>query len=254
MASRKKRTEYLKQSLERFVSSFTNGKLFLGVLLYDLIFVFFVVALVKGVSSLLFSIASGLQNFGSLTATEATLNTLQVFLAQSASIFVLFLLVLLFAYTLSRSFIWLALVSKRYTWRFFWKFLGLNAFWLALWLVVWGFLMIGLQPSYAAIATVILPILFVYTTTILHYVFTNAKKPLIGDALAQMPGIALGKAHKFILPYILSIIVFLLWSQVWRFIPKTPDLVFQGFIVVAIIFVPFFAWFRGYMVRVLKAL
>lgn len=238
---------YVQNEVRSFVSSFTCWRVIATSFLVDILYVFFLAALVRSSVSVLGSVASSVQDFASMPASEATLSTLYAFIGKSVGVFVVFLVIVLVAYSISRAFIWSSIVGVKFTKRLVLRMLGLNAVWLAGWLVVWLFLLAGLRPSYAAVATFVVPIVFAVATAILHHVFASDKQLRIGSALARTASMCLGKLHRLLVPLLLSALVFLAWSQVWRVIPAVGSSVFRLFLIGIIIIAPFLAWFRNYL-------
>lgn len=244
---------YVRGESRSFVSSFASWRVIVTSFLVDVLYLFFIAALVRGFVTVLGSVASSVQDFASMPASEATLSTLYAFIGKSVGVAVVFLLIVLVAYSISRAFIWSVIIGSKFAKRLVLRMLGLNALWLTGWLVVWLFLLAGLRASYASVATVVIPVLFVFSTAILHHVFVLDKSLRVGNALAKAASICVGRLYRFIIPIFVSSVVFLVWSQVWRVIPDVGSPVFRLFLIGVVILAPFLAWFRVYVGRAVDA-
>ncbi len=241
---------YLKTVFTEFLHSFKHWRTILAVLLYDIIFSFIAFGLFYLTASLLNELGQSVEGFASMPAAESTLSLLQSFIAKSAALVIAFFLVLTSLYAFFRARMWQAILGFKANRKIYFWFWLTTLLWSAIWFVGLYAVMKGLQPSFAALGIAALPLLYVHFTTLLHHYFFTKKHSWESAVSALSTGI--GRFYWFIVPYILAVIVFFLWSQVWRVLPRPGDMFFASLMLVVVILAPFFAWFRVFMAGLMK--
>ncbi len=150
-------------------------------------------------------------------------------------------------YTLSRGMIWTTITKQKPNKKFFLKFLGLNAAWWVIWLTLFIMIAIGMKTSPNQKESIVTMLLVAYYfTPILHTLFTQ--KHLIGHSIGNAFAWGIAKVHKFIVPYTLVFIIYLIAYQAFRLFENT------AFIKpVAMLFVVLFiSWIRTYLYEIIK--
>lgn len=159
-------------------------------------------------------------------------------------IYAVVVLVLFFVlYSLSRALMWLILLKKKFDWSFVKSFFVLNfLWWLRCVIVLALFLFILTDPSKVFYVLFILFFLYLHFSTILyhHFAKTSSFSRAFDNYLITGRNI-----RKFIIPYSQALIILLILSQIYGFIPLTT--------LNPLLFITLFlAWFRVYMSVELK--
>lgn len=173
-------------------------------------------------------------------------DVLQSFFINAIIALVVFYLLALIAYSISRGMIWLVLLKKQARTQFFMRLGLLNLIWCTIWVFIAGFFFATMKSSLAIIALfAIIAILYIHLTTVLHYSYT--KNNTFRDAFKDAFGIGIGSLARFVQPYCYIFIIYALLSQIpW---------IMQGKMQVAITYVllfAFMAWYRIYMRNTLR--
>ena len=266
---------YAKHVLQQFWHSFTNlDRRYLFMVLYDAVFLF-VAGLIIQLSGLALNAIKGLVVNIELdratvvnqttTQLEATKGQIQQFLWASGASIIAFVLLLLVAYALFKGLVWLTLYKQKPSWQYFKKFFLLNLLWALVWFVPW-FAIIALirieaiqafglaAPTTAKIViSLAIIILAVHPVTFMQAWFTMQSKPLIKPALAAIFTKGYGQIHRFVVPYLLSFLVYLVLAMVALFLNSKLDLsarIGTGILFLAAIL--FINWFRTYLSSVIK--
>ena len=252
-------TKHAQESFDKFIETFTQWKIIIITALYDALYWMLVFAsvyfyqwrlnLLAGTTKdgVVLDKQAMLTNPDILNQNVEVLQTLFVFLFAGAIILIIFTLI---TYTLSRGMIWTTLADKKPNKKFFLRFLGLNSLWWLIWL---PFLIIsGLATKQAPAAqnTAILFIMIAaYFTPILHTLFVSGRK--IGESIGNAFAIGISKLFKFVVPYTLAFIVYIIIYQLFRIVPTQQKMIFAASMLLVVLY---FAWLRTYLYQIIKKL
>ncbi len=234
---------------QAFLASWKLTKEFAFMMLFDILFwaVLAILALVlsnvlKGPVEQLKSIQldQGL-TFGSLQAGNAIFQS--VFTTAIITVIIFWLLTIV-AYSISRGLIWLTLHEKPLHKAFFVRFSILNLVWCTIWFLLTLFFLGTIVPRVAAFLFIVVLITYAHLTTLLHYSYVKTRSfgKAVSDAFASI-----GKLGSFVHPYCYLFIVYLILNQAQRVTQGTAALV-----TAFIIFLIFMAWYRTYYQNILR--
>lgn|GEM_PF-4445496 len=217
------------------------------VLAYEILFVLLTAGLFLALGDVLDFIGDSLVSANPVLIQQQSTEALRAFFVNSILAIIGTLVCVFILYVIFQWFGWKTVVKKPAK---FWKFFLLNLIWLASWLVFDWFIIIGLRGVYAVIGVTILASAFLHLTGILHRTYV-AGETQIGKAISKTFAIGFGKIHKFVLPYALAVIVFVVWSQVWILSPVDSTGGFALISLFCVVFAPFLAWYKFYLNRIL---
>lgn len=243
-----------KKSAERhwqaFAGSFKLSKDFALIMLFDALFWAALAVLIVVLSSALQGPFASLRSIqlgeGVSLGTIASYNTvLQGAFTTALVSLVVFWLVVLAAYSLSRGLVWLTLVRGRFQAQFFLRFALLNLCWCTVWLALVLVALLTMQPLAGAIAFIVLLLAYVHVTTVLHASYAKSRQA--GESVRAAFGRGLGALGGFIIPYAYVFLVYVIIAQVQRLIPAA-----AGLVVTFLVFLAFMAWYRTYLSAIVR--
>jgi hypothetical protein len=239
---------YLKQIKEAFFRSFKRGFSFLFVFLYEVVFILSTTVLAFFYAGVLGRIGTSFGSIGAYAITPEATAAVKSFLVNSLLATVVFLLLVLLLYTILQALSWQHVLRTKWSWAFLPRFLLLYLGWLTPWAVIFWFFVAGLRGTYAAYGLTILGILFIH----LSFLFQQfvAKGDGFKKSVALTFSIGVGKIHLFLLPYAIGVVIWLLWSQLWRLLPQMSASPFALLAVLCLIFAPLFAWLKFFLSEV----
>jgi hypothetical protein len=243
------RTAYANSVLESFIGSFRRWFVIITTALYDTVFWLLLFISGKTLGKLLVAIAGSLTGVDTTAQGIAALEIVQannalirgafagVILSSLAWIIVLFL-----AHTAARWLVWQAITERK---ALFKRWLGGNALWWAVWILPGVLFGLGLRPEYATIGFGLLSAIFIHLGSIYHRALVhNAPRA----ALAKAFGTGLGRLHRFIVPYALALMTYIILFQPFRFIPLAGRSQIAVYLVFSILFL---GWLRVFLDAVL---
>jgi hypothetical protein len=166
--------------------------------------------------------------------------SITVFLVVS---FVLFTLI----YAVARAFTWRVILKKKVTKKSVLSFIFFSLLWNLGVFVVMLFFLFGLRDVFATIGMGVMLVLVSYLTMIAHYFL--AKTLRIRAALAKTFSTGV-RIHTFIVPIIIAILIFYVYSQLWRVLPQSTNTAYALFVLV-LFMTPFFVWLKLYFNKLL---
>jgi hypothetical protein len=245
-------TAHTRKQWQRFLASFAFTKEFALIILYDVVFwaLLAVLSLVLAVtmrgqitSLQSIQLGQGLA-FSQLPAYNGII---EHFFTVAIVGLLLYWLLIVASYSLSRGLIWLTLQKKDIQAGFFARFSLLNLLWCTLWLAAGLFLATKVVQPTSAYAVISLSILYVHLATVLHSQY--AKTRAFGKSLKDAFGIGLGEIIHFVHPYCYISVIYVILSQLQRLVQDA-----RGALIVAfIIFLVFMAWYRAYLNAVIRS-
>jgi hypothetical protein len=140
-------------------------------------------------------------NKAMLNITVESLQSLLVFFLISMTVmFVVFVLL----YSFFEGMVWLTVMRKKPSWRFFWKFAVLNAIWFVGWLIVLIAAMFLFRSGVALFLLAVIIFLLLHLTLIqaIHFARTNEIKKTLKNTFL----VGFKKIHHFIFPYIVILV------------------------------------------------
>ncbi len=236
-------------SLDKFANSFKLGKEFVFIALFDALF-YLSIFIFGWIFSILTKIQMGKLGLvqmdpvalTSIEVLESNIKLAQLFITSLIIYVIIFLLLFIISYTLFKGLIWLTLLGKRPSLKYFKKFFFTNLIWAAIWIIPAILALFGLKPSYFTFVAILELLLYIHLTSILHYSFTE--KQNLKKAYSRILPVGFGKIQSFIIPYVYALIVYIIVAQVFRIIPQQEKVI----LAVALLLVLFYlAWFRNYI-------
>ena len=193
-----------------------------------------------------------LQTSMSAEQAELTLQTLQSTITQFILLTILLVLLILASYALFKGLIWTKILKKKFTWKYFRKFIALNLLYVLFAVVVFilpvllvllgieaGFWLLFLQILFVFVA-----IVYFYFRTISNILFTKTKKI---SSFFNAFGKGVDKFKKLVMPLVFMLLTFLailLLSTVLNLVSETISLIIAGLLLLV-----FIAWVRIYFVK-----
>lgn len=244
-------TESGKKHWDEFLNSLKLGKEFVLIMLYDILFWALLAVLTLILANVLRTPYEQLKlvqfggesvSLGNLQAYNAIIENF--FTATIIAIIVFWVLAIL-AYSLSRGLIWLTLLEKPAQQPYFMRLSLLNIVWCTVWVALAVFFMATMQQPIGAYVFLILLILYAHLTSVLHYSYTKMRA--FGRAIKDAFGVGLGKLGRFAHAYCYLFVVYVILSQFQRIATGTSEL-----LVTFIIFLVFMAWYRTYLRNILR--
>lgn len=233
-----------------FLATFRDLNLsFAFVLAYEILFFLSVTGFALIARHLLGNIGVAFAGVDVRYVTESTAAAVQSFFVQSISVFVGLMAAIFIAYVLFQGLAWFTVMHKKPTVKSIGKFYLANLGWCFGWGILMWFVIAGLRSGFAATAIIVLMCLSLHLTALMQHGFISGMGVRHAMGFAFSTGI--GKIHTFIIPYVLAVLLFLIWSQVWRLIPLTQATGFAYVALVCLIFAPFLAWYKFYLHRLL---
>lgn len=238
--------------LASFRSLFTKKSLF--IILLDAAFYLFAIvfSLIIGKVGKTWA-GSMVASLGSLSYTDTTQQAAIKWVAVKVFIFlVLFLLLILLAWLVSRGIIWALLAGKRYTWSFAWRFSVMNLLWIIIMLVPGFFLFKGLYQSVQFGPTpatqtyyyyhVIFLIIILYLSYLLNYLFTRHERVFL--TFKETAKQAVLGFPRIVVPFVLMLATLVVLGFVSKALNALPNAVSS--IIGTILFLASFTWAKTY--------
>lgn len=235
---------------QAFAGSFKLSKDFALIMLFDALFWAALSVLILLLSSVLQGPFASLRSIqlgeGVSLGTIASYNTLlQAAFTTALVALVVFWIIVLAAYSLSRGLVWLTLVRGKFQMQFFLRFALLNLCWCTAWLGLVLVALLTMQPMAGAIAFIVLLLAYVHITTILHAAYAKSREA--GASVREAFGTGVGALGRFIIPYAYVFLVYVIVAQVQRLIPGA-----AGLVVTFLVFLAFMAWYRTYFSTIVR--
>ena len=148
-------------------------------------------------------------------AAQEVLNLTKPYFAKIILWFILAVIIGIIIYSILRGSLFSNLHGKKYSFPFAKNYLYLNLWWIFSWIGLFLLLVWIIAKDAYTIMIVLWLAVMMHTTSALNHNFsqhTSWKK-----AVSYSFG-TFKKFHKFIFPYLLAVIVFIIWAQVWRLI------------------------------------
>lgn len=232
---------YLKNNIKTYVNSFKNKNILL-ITAINILFILITAALIKLTKVISQPQIDKIQkiDLGSIASqTEAqlqsTITALKGFALFAILTAILFILLLIINWSLCQGIIYNILLKKKFSLKYFNKFLLLNIIWFIPWLILTVIILFGGKIEYLITPALILTLLFLHFSFILYIQFIkNSKLNQVKQALK----IGIKKIHYFIMPYILISITFVILSQL--------NLLKPHFIIITLVCLLFFSWLQNY--------
>ena len=244
-------TETGRKHWQEFLSSWKLNKEFVTIMLYDILFWALLAVLALVLANVLRAPYEQLKlvqfggesiNLGNLQAYNAIIEN---FFAATIIALIVFWLLVVVAYSLSRGLIWLTLLEKPMQRPFFVRFSLLNIAWCTVWVALAVFFMATMTQPVGAYVFLILLLLYAHLTSVLHYSYTKLRG--FGLAIKDAFGVGLGQLGRFAHAYCYFFIIYVILSQFQRIATGTSEL-----FVTFIIFLVFMAWYRTYLRNILR--
>ncbi|GEM_PF-4396345 len=246
----------LKQDIKEYLSSFrsllSRRALFVG--LIDAAFYLFAIALSLAMGKVGKIWADSLMGgLGTVSFADAAPAAAAKAVAIKLLLFTfLFFLIIFLGWLVSRGLIWAIIAGKRYTWRFAWRSIIVNAVWLLILAVPIVYLFRGLYQAVQYGPTpdmqiyywyhLVFFIIVLYLTYLMNYLFTRHERVLITwrDMIVR----AVIGLPKMLLPFLLMLcsLVVLVWaSKALNFLPEMLSTILGG-----VLFFASFTWAKMY--------
>lgn len=234
----------MKKGWEFFRDSFRKpGKNYLFVILYDILFYL-------GIYLSLILLKTTLESLNISTAEPESLEYLKDaaasnVLTQLTFYFILFIIIIILIYTLFKGLIYCKTLNKKFSLKYYYKFILLNLIWLTSCILI-SYALLRLLPNFYFF--LLLLILWAYFTLILYIDFTEKLK--IKSAIESLYKIGIMNFHKIITPYLYALAVFIIIALVSMLFIFIPDLLSS--ILSSILLLLFMAWLRFYLADAIK--
>ena len=234
---------YIKDSLKRYVNSFKNKNI-LVVSALNALFLIITIALIKLVQLISQPYIEKIDKidlssivYQSEAQLQTIVNTLKGFALFTVLTLVLFLLLLIINWSFCQGMIYHILSKRKFTFKYFEKFLLLNIIWFIPWLALSFIILFGAKIDYfvASFFTIILA--FLHLSFVLYTLFVNKRLKKIIHLKIHFK-ISIIRIYHFIIPYTLITITFFVISQLNRLSLQ--------YLILTIIYILFFSWLQSY--------
>ncbi|MBI4450958.1 hypothetical protein HY642_03210 [Candidatus Woesearchaeota archaeon] len=180
--------------------------------------------------------------------SEVVLSGRNTFLVSIAVYTIFYVVMFAVLYALFKGLIWLVVLRKQPSWKYFSKLFMLDVVWLALWMFAFLLVFVTVKDDYAFPAQALWFLAFIHFTGILHYRYALHGS---GKSFGEAFSIGTGKLGRFILPFVVFIVVLALLSKIlWPILPHPESKPLDTLMLLVVIFAPIFAWFRPYIASV----
>ncbi|MEM4254008.1 MAG: hypothetical protein QXR48_01320 [Candidatus Woesearchaeota archaeon] len=240
-----------KEEFKEFINSFKLNKEYAWIMFIDAMCWVVCALLFFGLYALLKNSIEKLRTLPIGTSLNPAMlsaynDILQRFFINAIIALVVFYLLALIAYSVSRGMIWNVLLTKRTRTQFFLRLGLLNLIWCTIWVFITGFFLVTMKSPLAIIALfAITVLLYVHLTTILHHSFT--KNNAFGAALKDTFGTGVGSLARFAHPYCYIFIIYVLLSWILSIAQGKMQMMMYFVLLFA-----FMAWYRIYMRNTLR--
>ncbi len=162
---------------------------------------------------------------------------------------ILILLLTMIAWSTSKGFIYSMIFNKGYGLKYLIKLFLLTLIWLTLWIGLSILLSLIVKKDYLAYLIILVAFLWIHFSIILFTVFTKDNK---FSAIKKAFSIVIKKIHKFLLPYLIIIGLFLLLMLIMFVYNLLPMNIFLLLTLITFLFIISFS--RMYTVNVVKSI
>ncbi len=232
---------YLKNNLKTYVSSF-KSKSILIITALNTLFILITAALIKLIKRISLPWISKLEgvelsNIASQTETELQqmATTLKGFITFTAIVAVSAIILLIINWSFFQGLIYNILLKKKFNINYLKKFLLLNLIWFIPWLLLFYAILSLAKLDYLVVSSLLLIILFLHFSFILYTLSAENNKLQIKKSLK----LGITEVHRFIIPYILIIVTFIIISQL--------NLLSINIFIISLIYLLFFSWLQNYI-------
>jgi hypothetical protein len=150
---------------------------------------------------------------------------------------IIFILLLIINWSFFQGFIYHILLEKKFSLKYFEKFLLLNLIWSVPWIILFSIILFGAKTNYLAALFYGLILFFLHSSFVLYTLFVNHKlKKLIH--LKTHFKISIVKIYHFIIPYAFITITFIIISQL--------NLLKLNILIIILMYTLFFSWLQNY--------
>ena len=246
----KKEAGFVKNNLNFFINSFKRIKLVIFlILLLDFAFYFIFIQLGNLFIKILTEKANSInleQSLGSLNqqAAVSILGSLRGFFIFLIFSIMLFLIIMIVNCSLFKGIIWNLSANKRFSLKFFKKFLLLNLIWIPLWFLAILLLDVIIKPEIAIIYILILGIIAFYFTEILYPLFLKDNKI---KNIKEAFRLGIKKMHYFVFPYAIIIFILFVFLKMHNLVGAKIDLNPTFYLVPILVLA---AWLRYYFLEI----
>jgi len=231
---------YLKDSIKTYVESFKNKNILIVAALNVLFFLTtaIIVEIVKAISKQQMIKVNSLdisnltlQSESQLQAIAGTLKGFAIFAVLTALLFVVLLII---NWSFFQGMIYHILSKRKFSLKYFEKFLLLNLIWFIPWIAIFFIILFGVKAGYLVAAFYFLIGLFLHSSFVLYTLFVKGRK------LKKMVHlkISIVKIYHFIIPYTLITITFMIISQL--------NLLNPHYTIIIGVYLLFFSWLQSY--------
>ena len=271
---RQSRSAYFKHVLAQFWHSFIFDKRFAWMILFEILFLLLIGALLQGATfggqglkNMVANINLDKQTLPEQTneQLQGTLGQIQTFVAAGVVFIVAFVLLAIILYSCCAGLVWLTVLNKTLTLRYFVKFTLMTVLWSIIWLLPWTVLLVLIGPGPVQVLVSINPwigqvflaaflaLVLIHPILVMQWYFTSrAETARVKPALAAVFTQGYGHLPRFIIPYILGFLVFIILSLVEGFIITSLSVSkTAGLAIVALCTILFVNWFKLYFSDVL---
>ncbi|MBN2111659.1 hypothetical protein JW707_01030 [Candidatus Woesearchaeota archaeon] len=251
---------YIKEKYSEFIEGFKSlDRTLLFVVVYNLVFYISVVISYSKMLDIMYDMSQPLMAIAASTLSESVqildsqIATFKMFYFSMIGYAALFLIILYLIYSLTNLFMWSAITKtklRKSSRNFILKFFGLNLAWLVAWAVLVFILLLSLRTETVPFWFVAAILIYAHTTTIAYIAYFKRKKICVSIKSAFNTGFA--KLHKFLIPYVFALIVFIIINAVF-----TPigNMLYKGVNTIFLIaFLFYSAWLRIYVYSFAKKL
>jgi len=195
-----------------------------------------------------------LQTSMSAEQAELTLQTLQSTITQFILLTILLVLLILASYALFKGLIWTKILKKKFTWKYFRKFIALNLLYVLFAVVVFILpvllVLLGIKAGFwllfLQIIIGIILIMYFYFRTISNILFAKTKK--ISSFFKSFEKGA-DKFKKLIIPLLYIVLIFMIISLISMILNIFPEIIVMIFS--SILLLAFISWARIYFVKLI---
>lgn len=185
-----------------------------------------------------------LENIMSASAAEVSVNIALIrgFIISLSLTTVLFLIYFAVVWSFFNGNIWSIILRKRFTLKYYKKFLLLNLAWVFAWAVFSVVFLMSMNRTAAVYFFIIIFFIIIHLTNILYVSFTEEPKL---KSVKKAFELGFKNIHRFIVPYVLIWIVGIVLSFVFLIFRPLPDKLESG--ITLVLTLPYLAWLRIYI-------
>lgn len=174
---------------------------------------------------------------------QSTISTLRGFVLFAVIAAFLLTILLIIVWSFCQGMIYNILMKKKFTFRYFEKFILLNIVWFIPWILLAVVILFGVKGEYFILPAFMLILLFLHFSFILYPLYAKENRM---KQIKESIKIGIVKLHHFIIPYIIALIEFILISQL--------NLLKISLAVIGFVYILFFSWLQNYMKDVVSSI